>query len=1808
MSTPQLPPIILTARDETAPAFKSARANLSSLREEAQGAATALSKSGEPLAQMGMSAKATAAAMRQVPAQVQDIVVSLQGGQAPLTVMLQQGSQLSTMFGGAGAAAKALGIYVSGLVNPFTVAAAAVAGLGVAMYEVEGQFRQQKSILAQLEATGRGALLSSEQLSSLRKELRELPGVTKSFADATISEFARTRQIGGDLFGQLSRSVADFAAATGQQIPDAAKTLAKAFADPAQGAKQLDEQLGILNANQLVSIQNMVDMGDKAGAQKILMDGLHGSIKGLADDALTPLGKATDDFGNAWDQAMGGMDSGPLRAANELLGDMVGAATWLISNLGKIKLPDFGFAALNRSAGTGAGTVIGGLLGGPLGLVLGGAIGGKTAVPAQTGGATGSWDSPKDELDERVKSLLAVTSGFKSAAREMENMRGTATQLSSALKDMRAEGKSNTDAYRELEQRLAGVNERIAKIGKSAGADARAALNDSLSAQLQELKNADKAILDDRKKFYDQINLIGKLGTQSNFELIDASLAKEEEVWGKRKENFEAEIAQAALKKNSAAEVARITGQMQDAERDYEQNKAKLRADELIAENNAAKALDDRIEKQQAVTRTVQEQVQAAERQTKAIGLTGDALREFNKEQLENSIPTALKVQASWAGLGGQLGELGKAAQAQIQGMRDLSAAQGEAFSAKLVYDYKKGVEESHRLLQAEIGLMGLSSRERNIALEQIRIRLDLEKKIDEIKSREPDAERRDAKIAQAQVTAATAEADAVSRVMLDEWKQSVQQYDDIFRQGFADMLNNGKDGWKSFNKSLVTTFKTTVADQIYRMFAQPIVIQLVGSLMGLTGLGGSVLSSVVGGSGGSGVMGMASNGMSAYNIFTSANWMGASGGLLSGLGTAYGNATLGTSLGMTGAEAYAASQAAAIAGGGSVYGSSVGAAAGSGTTGSLGAGGAGWAALPVALAALGWFGSEMFDKGDTYSGAAYASSGGNDPISVVRQGLTNFDPVTGDLPDRDALITQLLGYGANSSDLAGVNDRSLLHLLRLAENEQRMERDGGPMMSWDTWIRDGSKDDFYRGPGYANPEALNWWDNDPAGGYKGSMDYLLADPAIVKASRALSEGILAPLDSISQALGLESDFRVTTGMARNDKTGNIFGGLAIQNNGQEVFNSGKQEFENQNEYLRATFANTLSAFDSLDLPQWAQTQADDAKKKLDELKPGDTLGSDAAAIYSQATSTIAATINQISSLIKIVPELGGASQDAVYNIGQAMGSLDNFVNTYSGYVQNYYSDSERSDYIRAGINDSLSGFDLSVSTETTREQFRAMVEAQDLTTESGQKAFAALMQVAGAFAEITPAVDELTQRLQAMGSEIGNSATDVLREGLLGNLSQADLGGQMADAVIGGVYNALAGNAAQQISAMMTDGLVTPLLHAAMTGSSISEAISQASISSMVANAKAAADALGAVFNDPAFKDALKNIDGAIRSITASMPTTSYYSSYANQQRQQQQAQSSATKSAADAVKAAQDAAYDALQRAIGAEKTRVQTALDAAREIEQETKSLFDFLGGEVRSLYGQVDSTAAMQADQGRKFVEQALAAFNATGSLPEEEALREAVDAVRTQLDGSGYARVADQEFSRLVLAGQLDTLRGGAETQLSAAEEQVSLLETQLEKLDLSLDAAKDQLDALRGIDNSVLSVADAIKKWNGQIAGKKDGSGSALTPLSISPLASFAVGTNYVPYDMTANIHRGERIVPEADNAIMIDIMRRGAGNDALVAEIQALKAEVSALRAQVREPHAAMSRMAKQFENVTDGGNSMRSDVMNRVNVKVVT
>lgn len=417
------------------------------------------------LLQGGVTARQTAAALRGVPAQFTDIFVSLQGGQAPLTVFLQQGGQLKDMFGGIGPAARALGGYIVGLINPFTVAAAAIAGFVALAVSADRRIRELSDTSIRFNATGRA--IDTAGVDALISRLNELPEVTRNVAVGVVNAFAGVRQIGPDILQPLSLLVADFAKATGTEVPDAAKRLAEAFKDPAAGAKSLDEQLNILTADQTLSIQKMVEQGNVAGAQAILLEALTGKVQGLAQQGMTPLSQATDNLSNAWDEFKKTVgDPAPYRVITEGLAASLNGVTRLFkavnesdwegawSKMARTLSP--AFPALGMVGASGTGSDIVSITRRPL------------SKPSASSAGVATPTSPSDP-EAGLKLLLAQTSQYKSQAAEASKVRAQVEGIRDALQKLRGEGKQDSASYKELSDRLVGAQEKLKSMTRGGG-------------------------------------------------------------------------------------------------------------------------------------------------------------------------------------------------------------------------------------------------------------------------------------------------------------------------------------------------------------------------------------------------------------------------------------------------------------------------------------------------------------------------------------------------------------------------------------------------------------------------------------------------------------------------------------------------------------------------------------------------------------------------------------------------------------------------------------------------------------------------------------------------------------------------------------------------------------------------------------------------------------------------------------------------------------------------------------------------------------------------------------------------------------------------------------------------------------------------------------------------------------------------------------------------------------------------------------------------------------------------------------------
>lgn len=90
---------------------------------------------------------------------------------------------------------------------------------------------------------------------------------------------------------------------------------------------------------------------------------------------------------------------------------------------------------------------------------------------------------------------------------------------------------------------------------------------------------------------------------------------------------------------------------------------------------------------------------------------------------------------------------------------------------------------------------------------------------------------------------------------------------------------------------------------------------------------------------------------------------------------------------------------------------------------------------------------------------------------------------------------------------------------------------------------------------------------------------------------------------------------------------------------------------------------------------------------------------------------------------------------------------------------------------------------------------------------------------------------------------------------------------------------------------------------------------------------------------------------------------------------------------------------------------------------------------------------------------------------------------------------------------------------------------------------------------------------------------------------TVKSIRGFAVGTNYVPRDMLAQIHEGEAIVPKAYNPAANG---GGANTARLESLVEKLTEEVKALKALQAENNADTRQHAQQFDAVSAGGNAL--------------
>lgn len=230
------------------------------------------------------------------------------------------GQEASNGLGGIGSSlAKLAGAYLSfrSVVSIFSA---------VVRNTVEAE-RAQAQLRAALAASGGAAGLSADQLNAMAAGLQAVSRFDDDAITGAQTLLLQFDRIGGETFPRATKAVLDFAERMGVDLNAAAKAVGKALQDPEKGLRGLKDAGVDLEEGQQDLIAHLVETGEVAQAQALVLEELERRMGGAAEASRDTLGGALEglknDFNNLLEGDAGGEGvRGTTQAINDL-GEMM---------------------------------------------------------------------------------------------------------------------------------------------------------------------------------------------------------------------------------------------------------------------------------------------------------------------------------------------------------------------------------------------------------------------------------------------------------------------------------------------------------------------------------------------------------------------------------------------------------------------------------------------------------------------------------------------------------------------------------------------------------------------------------------------------------------------------------------------------------------------------------------------------------------------------------------------------------------------------------------------------------------------------------------------------------------------------------------------------------------------------------------------------------------------------------------------------------------------------------------------------------------------------------------------------------------------------------------------------------------------------------------------------------------------------------------------------------------------------------------------------------------------------------------------
>lgn len=547
---------------------------------------------------------------------------------------------------------------------------------------------------------------------------------------------------------------------------------------------------------------------------------------------------------------------------------------------------------------------------------------------------------------------------------------------------------------------------------------------------------------------------------------------------------------------------------------------------------------------------------------------------------------------------------------------------------------------------------------------------------------------------------------------------------------------------------------------------------------------------------------------------------------------------------------------------------------------------------------------------------------------------------------------------------------------------------------------------------------------------------------------------------------------------------------------------------------------------------------------------------------YSDTLVRLANSLSSVSFVFEALDitmydiSISGAAMAA--ELVELLGGIEEFGTKTQAFIQNFFSEDEqlemakkqvRSGMKAAGIGDSIIEglFD---GVGDAKKEFREFLGTLNLTTESGRKTYAAMMELSPAFALVSDGMDKAAEAMKEaaeaaidladasnqywariMNTRVSNSGDTLSIES---SIDRAFNKYKLTDKY--GITSAkdFATITGQDLLANYTEeqqGYITEILEGYAKLNDIAEdaaksfreaamaAIDAANASKQywarVENARSPGlgDATSITANiEAAFNKYKQNDTYGILNAAQFLTITrdDFLKNYSNEQQGYiteivegyAKLQDLAVKEAEDAAEAARQAVEDAqnaakervdeslagLARFIDIQKKIAQNQINNLQETVDSITRLTDMLNSNIKSLREAALGASRSTVTQASQFISTALDNALSNGVLPDSDLLSDAISTLTDDIGAGNFESLVEQNKARLVLANQLEQLESLGLLQKSEAERSIDLLEIQVTSLDLMLDIAQAQVDMLNGLDFSINGVSVATLEVSYKVA------------------------------------------------------------------------------------------------------------------------